>query len=41
MSVWESRKEIMYGNGLVGEINRNNPTPECEFSGTECYDGWM
>ena len=39
MSVWDRRKEILYGNGLVGEVNRNNPTPECEVNGTECYDG--
>ena len=50
MSVWDRRKDILYGNGLVGEVNqnnpnRNNPTPECEVSGTEyevngteCYD---
>ena len=39
MSVWDRRKESLYGNGLVGEGNRNNPTPECEVNGTECYDG--
>ena len=30
MSVWERRKEILYGNGLV--------VKECEVNGTECYD---
>ena len=25
MSVWDRRKEILYGDGSVGEINRNNP----------------
>ena len=39
MSVWDRRKEILYGNGLVGEVNRNNPTRECEVNGTKCYDG--
>ena len=35
------RKEILYGNGLEGEVIQNNPTPECEFNGTKCYDGWV
>ena len=39
MSVWERREEILYGNGLVCEVNQNNPTPECGVSGTKCYDG--
>ena len=39
MSVWDRRKEILYGNGLVVEVSQNNPTPECEVNGTECYDG--
>ena len=39
MSVWDRRKEILYGNGLVGEVNRSNPTPECEVNGTKCFDG--
>ena len=39
MSVWDRRKEILYGNGLVGNVSQNNPTPECEVNGTECYDG--
>ena len=39
MSVWDRRKEILYGNGSVGEVIQNNPTPECEVSGTECCDG--
>ena len=38
MSFWDRRKEILYGNGLVGEVTWNNPTPECEVDGTECYD---
>ena len=38
MSVWDRRKEILYGNGLVVKVNQNNPTPECEVYGTECYD---
>ena len=38
MSFWDRRKEILYGNGSVVEVNQNNPTPECEVNGTECYD---
>ena len=38
MSVWNRRKEILYDNGLVVEVNRSNPTLECEVDGTECYD---
>ena len=34
-------KEILYGNGLVDEVDRNNPTPEYEANGTERYDSWM
>ena len=39
MSVWDRRKEILYRNGLVGEVNCNSPTPEYEVNGTECYSG--
>ena len=39
MSVWDRRKENFIWNGLVGDVNRNNPTPECDVNGTECYDG--
>ena len=39
MSVWERRKEILYGNGPPIEVSQNNPTPECEVNGTRCYDG--
>ena len=39
MSVWGRRKEILYGNGLVGEVNQSNTIPECEVYGTECYHG--
>ena len=38
MSVWDSRKEILYGNGSIGEVSQNNPTPECVVNGTGCYD---
>ena len=34
MSVWDRRKEILYGDGLVGEVIQNNLTPECEVNGT-------
>ena len=32
MSVWDRRKEILYGNGLVGEVNGtlSAMTIECE-----------
>ena len=33
MSVWDRRKGILCSNGLVGEVNRNNSTPECEVNG--------
>ena len=39
MSVWDRRKESLYGNRLAGEVNRNKPTPECVVNGRECYDG--
>ena len=39
MSVWGMREEILYESGSVGKVNQNNPTPECELNGTECYDG--
>ena len=38
LSVWDRRKEILYGNGLLVEVSQNNPTPECKVNGTECYD---
>ena len=38
MSVWERRKEILHGSGLVSEVSQNNPTPECKVNGAECYD---
>ena len=38
MSVWDRRKEVLYGNGLVVEVNQSNPTAEREVNGTECYD---
>ena len=31
MSFWDSKKESLYGNGFVGEVNQNNPSPECEL----------
>ena len=36
MSVWDRRKEILYGNRLVDEVSQNNLTPELEVYGTEC-----
>ena len=39
VSVWDRRKEILYGNGSSCGIGQTNPTPECEVNGTECYGG--
>ena len=39
MSVWERRKETLYDNGLVSEVNRSNPTPEYEVDGKKCSKG--
>ena len=39
MSVWSRRKEILFGNGSIGDVGQNNPTPACEVNDTECYDG--
>ena len=41
MSVWDRRKEILYGNGSIGEVSQNNPTPGCVVNGTGCYDSWL
>ena len=38
-SIWDRRKEILYGNGTACETGRDNPTRECVVNGTECYDG--
>ena len=40
MSVWDGRKEILYGDGSKGKVSQTNPTPECGVNGTERYDGW-
>ena len=39
MSVWNKRKEILYGNGPACGASQTNPTPECEANGIECYGG--
>ena len=38
VSVWDRRKEILYGNESVC-MARQDPTPECMVSGTEFHDG--
>ena len=38
MSVWDRRKEILYGNGSKGKVSKNNLTPGCVVNGTGCYD---
>ena len=37
MLVWDRRKVVLYGNGLVGEVNRNNSTPVCKLNGTDSF----
>ena len=39
MLIWERRKEILYGDGLAGDVSQNNPTPECKANGSNCYGG--
>ena len=40
LSVWDRRKELLYGNGSSCGMGRTNPThSECEANGTECYGG--
>ena len=39
VSVWDRRKEILYGDNLPCEDSQTNPTAECEMNGTECYGG--
>ena len=37
MSVWDRRKEILYGSGSIAEVSQDNLTPECKVNGNECY----
>ena len=37
MSVWDRRKETLYGSGLVQVVGQANPTPEYEANGIHCY----
>ena len=37
MSVWDQRKELLYGGGLARVVSQTNPTPECEANGIEYY----
>ena len=30
MSVWDQRKDILYGGGSARVVGWTNPTPECE-----------
>ena len=39
LSVWDRRKEILYGNGRVYGVSQNNSTRECGVNDTECYGG--
>ena len=38
VSVWDSRKQVLYGNGSACMAWQNNPTPEFVVNGTECND---
>ena len=40
MSVWDGKKEILYGNGSVGEVSQTSPAPKCEVNDTDWY-GWL
>ena len=35
MSVWDGKKQILFCNGSVEEVNGNNPTPVSEVIGTD------
>ena len=37
MSVGTRGKKFNMAMDQKGEVSRNNPTPECEVDGTECY----
>ena len=37
MSIWERRKEILYGKGLACKFSQNDPTLECEANGNNYY----
>ena len=37
VSVWDRRKEILYGDGSVCEVGQANPSPEREVDGTKCF----
>ena len=34
LSVWDRRKEILYGKGSSNYVSQTNPTPECKVNGT-------
>ena len=38
VSVWDRRKEILYGGGSTCTSRQNTPTPEYMVNDTECYD---
>ena len=38
MSVWDRRKEILYGNGSIGEVRQKHPLQSAVVNGTGCYD---
>ena len=39
MLVWEKRKELLYGEGSACKVSQNDPTLECEASGSNCNGG--
>ena len=40
VSVWDRRKEILYGSVPACMSQQNNPPPECIFNGTDCHGNW-
>ena len=34
MSVWERRKEILYGEGSTCKVSQNDPSPKWEANGS-------
>ena len=42
VSIWDTRKQLLYTDRLACMTQQNNPTPPGRVvNGTECYDGWV
>ena len=37
--IWNRRKQILFLNGALVEVNQTNPAPECMINGSVCYGG--